>query len=75
MRDHLIRVAFRLLRVPCGDHGGGDDYVGKGRWCLKPFGHRESHAYDNTRQPLWQVRRRFQGYDETTRNESEGERQ
>jgi len=62
MRDHLTRLVFRLLRVPCGDHGGGDDYEGRGLWCLKPFGHADSHAYDNTSQPLRQVRRRFQGW-------------
>jgi hypothetical protein len=62
IRDRIICLVLRLLRVPCGEHGGGDDYVGQGRWCLKPFGHSDSCAFDVVRQPLWQVRRRGQGY-------------
>ena len=64
MRDRFIGVALRLLRVPRGEHGGGDDYVGAGRWCLKRFGHRDSCAFDVVRQPLWQIRRRCRGWED-----------
>lgn len=62
VRDRIICLVLRFLRVPCGEHGGGDDYVGRGRWCLKPFGHDDSCAFDVVRQPLWQIRRRCRGW-------------
>jgi hypothetical protein len=63
IRDRLIVAMLRLLRIPCGEHGGGDDYASKGRWCLKRFGHSDSCAFENVRQPLWQTRLRSRGAD------------
>lgn len=52
---------LRLLRVPCGHFGG--EYPKGSRWCLKPFGHSDSHAYDYAAQPLNRERFKAQGYD------------
>jgi hypothetical protein len=59
----LLRIAgLRLLRVPCGAYGG--EFSFGGRWCEKPFGHRDSHQYEPTNyQPLNDLRRRAQGWD------------
>lgn len=62
--ERLAAFVLRLLRAPCGDFGG-HLAAGRTRWCLKPFGHEDSHAYDITEQPLRRARLRAQGYDIT----------
>lgn len=61
-RERLVRLALRVLRVPCGDYGGQFTAGGPTRWCLKRFGHRDSHAYDFAEQPLRRARLRAQGW-------------
>lgn len=60
VRMRLAGWVLWLLGIPCGDYGGltATGY----RWCLKPFGHSDSHAYDVAVQPLSSVRRRAQGW-------------
>lgn len=62
---YLTTRVLRLLRVPCGDFGG-QLTAGRARWCLKSFGHEDSHAYDITEQPLRRARRRAQGWRDAT---------
>lgn len=58
---YLTTLILRLLRVPCGDYGG-QMFDGRARWCLKTFGHIDSHAWDVVEQPLRRSRRRAQGW-------------
>jgi hypothetical protein len=61
--ERLVCLALRFLRVPCGDYGG--QWPDRStRWCLKRFGHRDSHAYDFTEQPLRGARLRAQGWND-----------
>lgn len=70
---NYIRNTFHILLIraaglPCGAFGGtGKDKSGKdiNRWCVLPFGHGESCAYDVFEwwdQPGWKLRRWGKGY-------------
>lgn len=59
-RMRLTTWALWLLRVPCGEYGGGSP---PGRWCSKRFGHSDSCAFDIGSQPLTEVRHRARGWD------------
>lgn len=64
IRERLTLLVLRALRVPCGDYGGQFAAGGATRWCLKRFGHRDSHAYDFGEQPLRRARLRAQGWND-----------
>ncbi len=62
-RNTFQILLIRAAGLPCGAFGGSEK--DKNRWCVKPFGHSDSCAYDVFDwfdQPGWKLRRWARGY-------------
>lgn len=65
-RARLRRWLLRHLGVTCGAYGGHVPDIAHhpvaARWCLKPYGHPDSHAYTACTQPAHRDRLAAQGW-------------